>query len=66
MPIPKAMLFNNFTSYLEETKCIFIRFINISLRKAINALKSSVAIQGDLNRVEDSANSNLMKFNKHN
>lgn len=53
MPILRAMLFNNFTNYLEETKCIFIRFINTSSGKAVNALKNSAAIQGDLNRVED-------------
>ena len=60
------MLFSIFTNYLEETKCTFIRFINISSGNAANALKSSAAIQGDLNRVEEWANKNLIKFTKHN
>lgn len=43
-----------------------MRFINTSSEKAVNALKSSAAIQGNLNRLKEGANKNLVKFTKHN
>lgn len=67
VPILRAMLFNMFTNYVKETKFTFSRFISISSGNAVNAPKSSVAIQGDLNRVEEWAEQeNFMKFTTHN
>lgn len=66
VPILRAMLFNMFTNYVKETKCTFSRFINISSGNAVNAPKSSVAVQGDLNRVEEWAEQEPHEFTTHN
>jgi len=58
------MLFNILTNYLDETKCTFIRFIN--MRECSQHTERQCCHSEDLNRVEEQANKNLMKFTKHN
>ena len=47
------MLFNVFIDYLEHTKHTFIRIISNKLGSAVNTRKTRVALQGDLNRMEE-------------